>query len=97
MKTLPLGKIGLTVSQLCLGTMTWGSHNTESEGHAQADLAVDQGVTFWDTAEMYPTNPVKVETVGRTEEIIGSWLASCSPCRRATAIAEFEIAISPCK
>ena len=76
MKTLPLGKIGLTVSQLCLGTMTWGSHNTESEGHAQADLAVDQGVTFWDTAEMYPTNPVKVETVGRTEEIIGSWLAT---------------------
>jgi len=75
MKTLPLGKTGLTVSQLCLGTMTWGSHNTENEGHAQADLALDHGVTFWDTAEMYPTNPVKAETVGRTEEIIGSWLA----------------------
>jgi aryl-alcohol dehydrogenase-like predicted oxidoreductase len=76
MKTLTLGKTGLTVSELCLGTMTWGSHNSESEGHAQADLALDHGVTFWDTAEMYPTNPVRAETVGRTEEIIGSWLAA---------------------
>jgi aryl-alcohol dehydrogenase-like predicted oxidoreductase len=75
MQTLTLGKTGLTVSELCLGTMTWGSHNTESEGHAQADLALDHGVTFWDTAELYPTNPIRPETVGRTEEIIGSWLA----------------------
>ena len=76
MKTLPLGKTGLTVSEICLGTMTWGSHNTKAEGHAQADLALDHGVTFWDTAEMYPTNPVRAETVGRTEEIIGTWLAA---------------------
>ncbi|MBP9182185.1 MAG: aldo/keto reductase [Fuscovulum sp.] len=76
MKTVPLGRSGLTVSELCLGTMTWGSHNTESEGHAQADLALDHGVMFWDTAEMYPTNPVRAETVGRTEEIVGSWLAA---------------------
>ena len=76
MKTLTLGKTALTVSELCLGTMTWGSHNSESEGHAQADLAMDHGVTFWDTAEMYPTNPVRAETAGRTEEIIGSWLAA---------------------
>ncbi|MDX5350364.1 MAG: aldo/keto reductase [Paracoccaceae bacterium] len=76
MHTLTLGKTGLTVSQLCLGTMTWGSQNTEAEGHAQADMAVDHGVTFWDTAEMYPTNPVRAETVGRTEAIIGSWLAA---------------------
>ena len=75
MKMIPLGRSGLTVSELCLGTMTWGSHNTESQGHAQADLALDHGVTFWDSAEMYPTNPVRAETVGRTEEIIGSWLA----------------------
>jgi aryl-alcohol dehydrogenase-like predicted oxidoreductase len=75
MKMLPLGTSGLTVSELCLGTMTWGSHNTEAEGHAQADMALDRGVTFWDTAEMYPTNPVLAERVGRTEEIIGSWLA----------------------
>lgn len=75
MKTLPLGKTGLTVSELCLGTMTWGSHNTESEGHEQADMALDHGITFWDTAEMYPTNPVRAETVGGTEAIIGTWLA----------------------
>jgi aryl-alcohol dehydrogenase-like predicted oxidoreductase len=76
MKTLTLGKTGLTVSELCLGTMTWGTQTTEREGHAQADLALEHGITFWDTAEMYPVNPVRAETVGRTEEIIGSWLAS---------------------
>ena len=76
MQTLTLGTSGLTVSRLCLGTMTWGSQNTESEAHAQADMALDHGVTFWDTAEMYPTNPVRPETLGRTEEIIGLWLAA---------------------
>jgi aryl-alcohol dehydrogenase-like predicted oxidoreductase len=76
MKTLTLGKTGLTVSELCLGTMTWGTQNTESDGHAQADMALEHGITFWDTAEMYPVNPVRAETVGRTEEIIGTWLAS---------------------
>ncbi len=76
MQTLTLGTSGLTLSRLCLGTMTWGSQNTESEAHAQADMAVDHGVTFWDTAEMYPTNPVRPETLGRSEEIIGAWLAA---------------------
>jgi len=76
MQTLTLGKTGLTVSEICLGTMTWGTQNTEADGHAQADLALDHGVTFWDTAEMYPVNPVLAETVGRTEEIIGTWLAA---------------------
>jgi aryl-alcohol dehydrogenase-like predicted oxidoreductase len=76
MQMIPLGRTGLVVSELCLGTMTWGSHNTEAEGHAQADMAVDRGVTFWDTAEMYPTNPVRPETVGDTEAIIGTWLAA---------------------
>ena len=76
MQKVRLGHTGLQVSELCLGTMTWGSQNTEAEGHAQADLAVDRGVTFWDTAEMYPVNPVRAETVGRTEEIIGTWLAA---------------------
>jgi aryl-alcohol dehydrogenase-like predicted oxidoreductase len=75
MERVQLGHSGIDVSRLCLGTMTWGSQNTEAEGHAQADLAVDHGVTFWDTAEMYPTNPVRAETVGDTETIIGSWLA----------------------
>ena len=76
MQQLSLGATGLMVSAICLGTMTWGSQNTETEGHAQADLAIDMGVTFWDCAEMYPVNPVKAETVGRSEEIIGSWLAA---------------------
>lgn len=76
MQTLTLGKTGLTVSEICLGTMTWGTQNTEADGHAQADMALDHGVTFWDTAEMYPVNPVLAETAGRTEEIIGTWLAS---------------------
>ena len=76
MKQVTLGRSGLRVSQLCLGSMTWGSQNTEAEAHAQLDLARDRGITFLDTAEMYPTNPVRAETVGRTEEIIGSWLAA---------------------
>ena len=50
MKQIPLGQTGLAVSELCLGTMTWGSQNSEAEGHAQMDLALDHGVTFWDTA-----------------------------------------------
>lgn len=75
MKRVQLGRTGLTVSEFCLGSMTWGSQNTEAEGHAQLDLAVAAGVNFIDTAEMYPTNPVRAETVGDTETIIGSWLA----------------------
>ena len=76
MQKVRLGQTGLSVSKLCLGTMTWGSQNTEAEGHAQADMAMDRGVTFWDTAEMYPVNPITVETVGRSEEVIGNWLAA---------------------
>ncbi|MFX0544834.1 aldo/keto reductase [Roseovarius sp. S1116L3] len=75
MKMNPLGRTGLMVSELCLGSMTWGSQNTEAEGHAQIDRALERGVNFIDTAEMYPTNPKIAETQGRTEEIIGTWLA----------------------
>lgn len=66
----------MQVSALCLGTMTWGSQNSEAEGHAQMDQALDAGVNFLDSAEMYPVNPVRAETVGRTEEIIGNWIAA---------------------
>lgn len=76
MKQIRLGATDLMVSELCLGTMTWGTQNTEAEGHAQMDMALGHGCTFWDTAEMYPVNPITAETVGRTEEIIGTWLAS---------------------
>ena len=75
MKQLPLGQTGLRVSEFCLGTMTWGTQTTEAGAHDQIDLALEHGLTFWDTAEMYPTNPVLAENVGRTEEIIGSWIA----------------------
>ena len=69
----PLGRTGLQVSRIGLGTMTWGEQNTEEEAHAQLDCALDRGVNFIDTAEMYPVPP-RAETQGRTEEYIGSWL-----------------------
>jgi aryl-alcohol dehydrogenase-like predicted oxidoreductase len=75
MQTLPLGRTGLTVSALCLGTMTWGNQTDEADAQAQADMAMDHGVGFWDTAEMYPVNPIRAETIGNTEAIIGRWLA----------------------
>jgi aryl-alcohol dehydrogenase-like predicted oxidoreductase len=70
-----LGKTDLRVSAICLGSMTWGVQNTEAEGHAQMDYALDRGVNFWDTAEMYPVSPNE-ERFGNTERIIGSWLKS---------------------
>lgn len=75
MQQIPLGTTDLRVSEICLGSMTWGTQNTEAEGHAQMDMAMAYGVNFWDTAEMYPVNPVSAATVGRTEEIIGTWFA----------------------
>lgn len=76
MQQVQLGRTGLSVSALCLGTMTWGTQNTEAEGHAQMDMALAEGVNFWDTAEMYPVNPVLAETIGNTESIIGAWFAA---------------------
>lgn len=75
MKYRKLGRTGLDVSAICLGTMTWGSQNSEAEAHAQLDYAVEQGVNFIDTAEGYPVTPVSRETQGFTEQYIGSWLA----------------------
>lgn len=72
MKYRPLGRTGLSVSAIGLGTMTWGRQNTEAEGHEQMDYALDQGVNFWDTAEMYAVPPT-ADTYGRTEEVIGNW------------------------
>jgi len=71
----PLGRTGMRVSAICLGTMNMGEQNTENEGHEQLDYALDQGVNFIDTAELYAIPP-KPETQGRSEEIVGSWLAS---------------------
>ena len=67
-----LGTTDLKVSTICLGTMTWGEQNTQEEGFEQMDYALDQGVNFWDTAELYAVPP-KAETFGHTEIIIGNW------------------------
>jgi aryl-alcohol dehydrogenase-like predicted oxidoreductase len=72
MQRRPLGRTGLNVSQICLGTMTWGQQNTEADGHAQMDYALDRGINFFDTAELYSIPP-RAETQGSTERIIGSW------------------------
>ncbi len=71
----PLGRTDLRVSAICLGTMTWGQQNTEAEGHAQMDMALDRGINFFDTAEMYSIPP-RAETQGSTERIIGNWFKS---------------------
>jgi aryl-alcohol dehydrogenase-like predicted oxidoreductase len=70
-----LGRSGLQASALCLGTMTFGEQNTEAEGHEQMDSAVHHGINIFDASEIYPIPP-KPETQGRTESIIGTWLAS---------------------
>lgn len=75
MKMNPLGRTGLSVSEFCLGTMTFGTQTPPEEGHAQIERALDAGINFIDTAEMYPVNPVRKDTIGRTEEIIGDWFA----------------------
>jgi aryl-alcohol dehydrogenase-like predicted oxidoreductase len=69
-----LGRTGVKVSALTLGTMTFGEQNTEAEGHAQMDYALERGINLFDAAEIYPIPP-KPETQGRTEDIIGTWLA----------------------
>ena len=70
-----LGRTDLQVTDICLGTMTWGSQNSEAEGHAQIAMARDAGINFMDTAELYAV-PGSAETSGRTEEIIGNWFAA---------------------
>jgi len=69
----PLGRSGIQVSAIALGTMTWGEQNTEVEGHAQLDRALDFGINLIDTAENYSIPP-RAETQGATERIIGTWL-----------------------
>jgi len=73
MQQAALGRSGIEVSRLCLGTMTWGEQNSEAEAHEQLDAALDFGVNFIDTAEMYPVPPM-ASTYGETERCLGSWL-----------------------
>ena len=69
-----LGQSELRVSSYCLGTMTFGESTSEKDGHEQMDLSIDAGINFFDTAEMYPTCPLRPETTGDTEVIIGNWI-----------------------
>ena len=75
MKMIPLGRTDVMVSQLCLGTMTYGTQTSEVDGHRQMDTALEAGINFWDTAEAYPVNPMNKENAGKTEAIIGNWFA----------------------
>ncbi|MFT6072247.1 MAG: aryl-alcohol dehydrogenase-like predicted oxidoreductase [Alphaproteobacteria bacterium] len=72
MKHNLLGTTDIKVSEVCLGTMTWGSQNNQEEGFEQMDYAIENGVNFFDTAELYPVPP-KADTKHRTETIIGNW------------------------
>lgn len=72
MQMRKLGRTGIDVSSCCLGTMTFGQQNTEAEGHAQMDYALERGINFFDTAELYSIPPM-AETYGATEKIVGSW------------------------
>ncbi len=75
MKTLRLGRTDIEVPDWCLGTMTYGNQTPLEDAHRQIDMCLDVGLDFLDTAEMYPVNPIRAETVGRSEEVIGEWVA----------------------
>ncbi len=74
MKTLTLGRTDIEVPNWCLGTMTFGNQTPEADAHVQIDKALDAGVNFLDSAEMYPVNPIRAETVGDSERVIGAWV-----------------------
>ena len=75
MRYRKLGNTNIDVSVICLGTMTFGEQNSEKDGFEQMDYAIDRGVNFIDTAEMYAV-PTRAETYGKTEEIVGNWIKS---------------------
>ena len=90
MKRRRLGQNGLEVAEFCLGTMTWGEQNTEADAHAQIEWALDRGINFIDTAEMYPVPPGR-KTQGSTERILGSWIGR-NPHRREKLVLASKIA-----
>jgi aryl-alcohol dehydrogenase-like predicted oxidoreductase len=90
MKKRRLGASALELSEICLGSMTWGEQNTEAEAHAQIEWALERGINFIDTAEMYPVPP-RQETQGRTEQILGAWLGR-NPARREGLVIASKIA-----
>ena len=75
MQMIPLGRSDIMVSDWCLGTMTFGNQTDTDDAHRQIDMALEAGINFLDTAEMYPVNPVRAETAGNSERVIGEWIA----------------------
>jgi len=90
MQFSPLGRTGLSVSRVCLGTKTWGTQNNQQDANAQIEHALAVGVNFIDTAEMYAVPPT-AETYGSTETLIGNWIAA-NPGRREAFILATKIA-----
>lgn len=86
MKYIQLGSSDLSVSQVCLGTMTWGEQNTQKDADQQIEYALSKGINFFDTAEMYAVPP-KPETQGATEKVFGDWLARHPEKRKDMIIA----------
>lgn len=84
MQKIPLGRSDIMVSEWCLGTMTYGNQTPPEDAHRQIDMALAAGINFLDTAEMYPVNPIRAETVGLSETIIGDWIAKTG--RRADVV-----------
>lgn len=87
----PLGHTDIKVSDLCLGTMTWGSQTDEADAHAQIDMALSAGINFIDTAELYPVTPSSPDTYGGTEKILGTWLAK-NASRRGEVVVATKVA-----
>ena len=75
MQKIALGRSDIMVTDWCLGTMTYGNQTDRADAYAQIDMALDAGINFIDTAEMYPVNPIRAETVGLSETIVGEWIA----------------------
>ena len=90
MKYSTLGYSGVSVSRVCLGTMTWGTQNNQEDANEQIEFALDKGINFFDTAELYAVPPT-AETYGATEKIIGHWNAQ-NPSRREEYILATKIA-----
>lgn len=89
MDKVTLGQSTLQVSRICLGTMTFGEQNSEADAHSQLDLALERGINFIDTAEMYPVM-ASARTQGSTERFIGSWLKKSG--RRADIVLATKVA-----
>ncbi len=81
-----LGSADIKVSRVCLGTMTWGEQNDQSDANQQLDYALERGINFIDTAELYSVPP-KPETQGSTEKILGNWLSNNADKRKKLVIA----------